>query len=86
MTIIDAENLDKRLEQGTLSNEDIASLKSVITKMREGDFYELLTMEFSGKIKEVAQQMDLQVIIATHERAVIPFMDTVIDLSSDTVE
>lgn len=33
------------------------------------------------RIKEVAQQMNLQVIIATHERAVMPFMDTVIDLT-----
>jgi len=38
-----------------------------------------------GKIKEVAQKMNLQVLIATHERAVMPFMDTVIDLRSDTV-
>jgi exonuclease SbcC len=33
------------------------------------------------KIKEVAQKMNLQVIIATHERAVMPFIDTVINLS-----
>ena len=33
------------------------------------------------RVKEVAQQMNLQVIIATHERAVMPFMDTVIDLT-----
>lgn len=33
------------------------------------------------KIKEVAQKMDLQVLLATHERAVMPFIDTVISLT-----
>jgi DNA repair exonuclease SbcCD ATPase subunit len=38
------------------------------------------------QIKRVAQGMNLQVLIATHERGVIPFVDTVIDLSNnDTV-
>jgi ABC-type glutathione transport system ATPase component len=35
-----------------------------------------------GKIKEVAQALDLQLFISTHERAVIPFCDSVIDLSA----
>jgi DNA repair exonuclease SbcCD ATPase subunit len=38
------------------------------------------------KVRTVAQKMDLQVLISTHERAVMPFMDTLIDLSSETVE
>lgn len=33
-----------------------------------------------SKIREVAQKMDLQVLIATHEPSVIPFMDTVIEV------
>lgn len=33
-----------------------------------------------SKIREVAKKMDLQVLIATHEPAVIPFMDTVIEV------
>jgi len=33
------------------------------------------------KIKEVAQKMDLQICLATHERAVIPFLDTVVSLT-----
>lgn len=34
------------------------------------------------RIREIAQQMNLQVFIATHERAVIPFLDSVIDLNA----
>jgi DNA repair exonuclease SbcCD ATPase subunit len=32
------------------------------------------------KVKEVAQSLDLQIFISTHERAILPFCDTVIDL------
>lgn len=32
------------------------------------------------QVKQIAQGMNLQVLIATHERSVIPFCDTVIDL------
>jgi len=35
-----------------------------------------------GKIKEVAQKMDLQVCLATHENQLVPFFDTVIDLGA----
>lgn len=34
------------------------------------------------KIKDIAKQMSLQVIIATHERATMPFMDKIIDLDA----
>lgn len=37
------------------------------------------------RVKQVAQGMNLQVFIATHERAVMPFVDTVINLTQDTV-
>jgi hypothetical protein len=37
------------------------------------------------KIKIIARNMNLQVFMATHERAVIPFLDTVIDLGSNNV-
>ena len=36
------------------------------------------------KVKTVAQQMGLQILIATHERAIIPFCDTLIDLGNNT--
>ena len=32
------------------------------------------------KIKEIAKKMDVQVLIATHERSVLPFCDSVVDL------
>lgn len=35
-----------------------------------------------GRIKEVAQSLNLQLIISTHERETLPFFDTVIDLGS----
>lgn len=35
---------------------------------------------FLEKVKEVAKTLDLQIFIATHERSVIPYMDTIIDL------
>ena len=38
------------------------------------------------QVKRVAQGMNLQVFIATHERSVMPFVDTVIDLANpDTI-
>ena len=36
---------------------------------------------FLEKVKEVANALNLQIFMATHERSVIPYMDTVIDLS-----
>ena len=36
---------------------------------------------FLEKVKEVATALNLQIFIATHERSVIPYMDTVIDLT-----
>ena len=38
-----------------------------------------------AKIKEVAKQMDLQVLVATHEPSVEPFMDTIISLYPERV-
>ena len=36
---------------------------------------------FLEKVKEVASMLGLQIFMATHERSVIPYMDTVIDLT-----
>jgi DNA repair exonuclease SbcCD ATPase subunit len=36
-----------------------------------------------GKVKDVARKMNIQVLIASHERAIIPFIDTLIDLNSE---
>lgn len=34
-----------------------------------------------GKLKEVAQALDLQILISTHERGLLPFFDTVVDFT-----
>ena len=51
------EGIDKKLQCGELSTEDTESLKEMIQKLKNGEFFELLTMEFSGKIKEVAKEL-----------------------------
>jgi chemotaxis regulatin CheY-phosphate phosphatase CheZ len=39
------------------TNDDAEDLKNVISKLRNGEFFELLTMEFSGKIKGIAREL-----------------------------
>lgn len=39
-----------------------------------------------GKIKEVAAALNLQIIIVTHERSLLPFFDSVLDLSPESGE
>lgn len=36
-----------------------------------------------GKLKEVAKAMDLQLFISTHERQLMPFFDSIIDLNAE---
>lgn len=38
------------------------------------------------RIKEVARELDLQILISTHERAILPFMDSIIDLGPAKAE
>jgi chemotaxis regulatin CheY-phosphate phosphatase CheZ len=54
---INLKNLDEKLDAGELSQEDIDDLKTMIQKLRQGEFFELLTMEFSGKIKGIAKEL-----------------------------
>jgi len=54
---IDSDNINEKLEYSSISHGDIENLKDIIKKMKEGEFYELLAMEFSGKIKEVALEL-----------------------------
>lgn len=44
-------------DMGELSDSDAKDLKDVIKKLRKGEFFELLTMEFSGKIKGIAKEL-----------------------------
>lgn len=41
---------------------------------------------FLEKVKEVANQMNLQILMATHERSLIPYMDCVIDLGTEEIK
>ncbi|MFC1862532.1 protein phosphatase CheZ [Thermodesulfobacteriota bacterium] len=54
---INIDDIDKKIKAGCLSQDDTDSLKDMIQKLRDGEFFELLTMEFSGKIKEVAKEL-----------------------------
>ena len=50
-------NINDKSETGELSNDDIKDLKDVIARLKKGEFFELLSMEFSGKIKEIAKEL-----------------------------
>ncbi|MFH1490484.1 MAG: hypothetical protein ABII06_16375, partial [Pseudomonadota bacterium] len=50
------EELDAKVDSGNISQGELKELKTMITNMKEGNFFEALTMEFSGKIKEVAEE------------------------------
>jgi chemotaxis regulatin CheY-phosphate phosphatase CheZ len=51
------QEIDEKIRTGDLAQEDIEILKDMIHKLREGEFFELLTMDFSGKIKDVAREL-----------------------------
>lgn len=44
-------------QDDNISGEDAENLKSVIDKLKKGEFFELLTMEFSDKIKGIAKEL-----------------------------
>ncbi len=49
--------LDRRVSAGTISAEEFKNLKETIQKLKQGEFFEGLTMEFTGKIKEIAREL-----------------------------
>jgi chemotaxis regulatin CheY-phosphate phosphatase CheZ len=51
------QEIDEKIRAGDLGQEDIEVLKDMIHKLREGEFFELLTMDFSEKIKDVAREL-----------------------------
>ncbi len=55
--VITLNNIDEKLEAGELTQLDIEELKTMIQKLRQGEFFELLTMEFSSKIKGIAREL-----------------------------
>lgn len=51
------EMLEQKLESGSLHSSELEEIKNMVKGMRSGDFFEALTGEFSGKIKEIAQEL-----------------------------
>ncbi len=51
------EKLSEKLENGSISEKEIESLREMVKKLRKGEFYEALTNELSGKIKEIATEL-----------------------------
>ncbi|MBN1105895.1 MAG: protein phosphatase CheZ [Deltaproteobacteria bacterium] len=51
------EEIDEKLGAVNATLEELKDLKEMILKMKNGEFFEALTMEISGKIKEVAQEL-----------------------------
>lgn len=49
--------IDEKLKAADTDMEELKELKDMITKLKNGQFFEALTMEFSGKMKEVAQEL-----------------------------
>jgi chemotaxis regulatin CheY-phosphate phosphatase CheZ len=47
----------RRLEGGEVIPQDMENLKEMVVNLRHGQFYEALTKEFSGKIKEIAREL-----------------------------
>ncbi len=51
------EKVGARLESGDMSSEELQDVKNMIKNLRNGHFFEELTSEFSGKIKEIAIEL-----------------------------
>lgn len=48
---------NEKIDTNEFSPEDTEQLKQVIQKMKKNEFFELLTMELSGKLKGVAREL-----------------------------
>lgn len=51
------DEIDEKMKATFNSLEELKDLKEMIHKLKTGQFFESLTMEFSGKIKEIAQEL-----------------------------
>ena len=49
--------LHDKLELGKINEDDAEALKDLVDKLKQGEFYESLTQEFSGKIKDIATEL-----------------------------
>ncbi len=51
------ESLEERLGSENVSQGEVEELKNMVRNLRNGHFFKELTSEFSGKIKEIAQEL-----------------------------
>jgi len=51
------EEIEEKVKTVDSSMGELKELKDMISKLKSGEFYESLTMEFSGKVKEIAQEL-----------------------------
>lgn len=51
------ETIHDRIDEGSVSQEELKALREMIANMRSGGFFEALTVEFSEKIREIAQEL-----------------------------
>lgn len=51
------EEIEEKVKTVDSSMGELTELKDMISKLKSGEFYESLTMEFSGKVKEIAQEL-----------------------------
>ncbi len=54
---LSVEEIENKVRKVDTSMGELAELVEMILKLKNGEFYESLTMEFSGKIKEIAQEL-----------------------------
>ncbi len=51
------EEVERKVKSADSSMGELTGLKDMILKLKNHEFYQSLTMEFSGKIKEIAQEL-----------------------------
>ena len=73
-------NLVAVLSQAGASADDVVKTTVYLDDANIGRFCTLLE-----QVKRVAATMDLQILISTHEKSVLPFLDTVIDVGEEQV-
>lgn len=54
---LSVEEIEEKVKKVDISMGELTELKDLILKLKSGEFYESLTMEFSGKIKEIAKEL-----------------------------
>ncbi len=54
---LSVEELDEKIRSGGVSADEIKELEEMVDRLKNGEFYEALSKEFSGKIRDIAQEL-----------------------------